>query len=156
MKTRRGDTMAVLQLDDRSARIEATVFADVYNEHRDLLVKDNIVIVEGAVSVDDYSGGLAMRGNGVRSLLQARQSYAQELTIELRQDMVDDALAQRLAQVLQHAGEGQCPVSLWYNQPDNRARIRLGDDWRVAPSDELLQQLRDCCGSQSVNLTYPG
>jgi DNA polymerase-3 subunit alpha len=156
MKTRRGDTMAILQLDDRSARIEATVFADVYNEHRELLAKDNIVIIEGAVSVDDYSGGLAMRGNAVRSLVQARQNYAKELIIELRQDMVDDALAQRLAHLLQHAGQGQCPVAFVYNQSDNRARIRLGDNWRVAPSDELLQQLRECCGSQSVNLSYPG
>ena len=54
MKTKRGDTMAVLQLDDRSARIEVTVYADTWNEHRELLVKDQIVIVEGSVAHDDF------------------------------------------------------------------------------------------------------
>ena len=83
MKTKRGDTMAILQLDDRSARIEVTVYADTYAEHRELLGKDNIVIVEGSVAHDDYSGGLAMRARGVRSLLQARQDYVSELTIEV-------------------------------------------------------------------------
>lgn len=155
MKTKRGDTMAILTLDDRSARIEATVFADVYNEHRDLLVKDSIVVVEGSVAHDDYSGGLSMRSSGVRSLVQARQNFALELTIELRHDMVDAGFAEQLQSLLRGAGEGQCPVSLWYSQPDNRARIALGESWRVQPSDELLQQLRDYCGGQSVNLTYP-
>jgi DNA polymerase-3 subunit alpha len=156
MKTRRGDTMAVLQLDDRSARIEATVFAEAYNEYRELLVKDSILILEGAVAHDDYSGGLSMRANSVRSMLQARQNYAAELLIELRDDMVDDVFTDRLQQLLRHAGEGQCPVSVWYSQAENRARIQLGSDWRVSPSDELIQQLQDCCGSGSVSLSYPG
>jgi DNA polymerase-3 subunit alpha len=154
MKTKRGDTMAILQLDDRSARIEATVFADVYNEHRDLLVKDSIVIIEGSVNPDEYSGGLSMRASSVRSLVQARQSYASELTIDLREEMVDAALARRLQQLLQHAN-GKCPVIFSYSQSNNSARIRLGESWRVSPSDELLQQLRECCGNQAVRLTYP-
>ena len=154
MKTKRGDTMAILTLDDRSARIEATVFADVYNEHREMLVKDSIVIVEGTVNDDEYSGGLSMRSNSVKSLLQARQNYASELSIELREDMVDAALASKLQHLFQHAN-GQCPVIFDYCQSDNRARIRLGASWRVSPSDELLQQLRDCCGNQAVSLNYP-
>jgi DNA polymerase-3 subunit alpha len=156
MKTRRGDTMAVLQLDDRSARIEVTVFAETYNEFRELLVKDSILILEGAVAHDDFSGGLSMRVAGVRTLLQARQNYSAELMIELRDDMVDAAFTDRLQQLLRHAGDGQCPVSVWYSQPENRARIKLGPEWRVSPSDELIQQLQDCCGSGSVSLSYPG
>jgi DNA polymerase-3 subunit alpha len=156
MKTRRGDTMAVLQLDDRSARIEATVFAEAYNEYRELLVKDSILIVEGVVAHDDFSGGLSMRASSVRSLLQARQNYAAELMIELRDDMVDDVFTNHLQQLLLHAGEGQCPVSVWYSQAENRARIQLGSGWRVSPSDELIQQLQDCCGTGTVSLSYPG
>ena len=154
MKTKRGDTMAILQLDDRSARIEVTVYAETYNEHRDLLGKDQIVIVEGSVAHDDYSGGLAMRAKGVRSLLQARQNYASELTIEVRSEMMDEKLTDRLEKTLAGAGGGSCPVSLIYRQPRNRARVRLGERWQVVPSDELLQELRDCVGSERVSLQY--
>ena len=154
MRTKRGDSMAILQLDDRTARIEVTVFAEAYNEHRELLVKDRILIVEGTVSHDEYNGGLSMRSTDLRSLLQARESYASELTIQLREDMVDAALAQKLQQLFQHSN-GQCPVIVNYSQTDNRASIRLGDSWRVSPSDDLLQQLRDCCGGQNVRLNYP-
>jgi len=154
MKTKRGDTMAILQLDDRSARIEVTVYADTFNEKRDILAKDQIVIVEGSVAHDDYSGGLSVRAKEVRSLLEARQSFAAELTIEVWQDMVDEKLAERLAQTLAGAGGGSCPVSLLYRQPHNRARVRLGERWSVVPSDDLLQQLRDCVGNDRVALHY--
>jgi DNA polymerase-3 subunit alpha len=43
---------------------------------------------------------------------------------------------------------------LIYHQARNRARVRLGERWRVIPSDELLQQLRDCVGTEQVALQY--
>lgn len=155
MKTKRGDTMAILKIDDRSDRIEVTLFGEVYNEYRELLVKDAIIILEGAVAHDDYSGTLGMRVNTVRSLEQARQNHADELQIALREETVNADLVEKIYQVLEHAGEGQCPVSFWYSQPENRARITAGEKWRVVPSDELIQQLEDCCGNDSVRLSYP-
>ncbi len=154
MKTKRGDTMAIVRLDDRSARIEVTVYAEAYNENRELLSKDNIVIVEGAVAHDDYSGGLAMRVKEVRSLLQARQSYAAELRIELRRDMIDEPFTNELERVLSGASGGTCPVALVYGGAGSQARIRLGEKWRVSPSDELIQSLRERVGSSSVTLLY--
>ncbi|QIB66699.1 DNA polymerase III subunit alpha [Kineobactrum salinum] len=154
MRTKRGDSMAILQLDDRSARIEVTVYADTYSAHRDLLVRDQIVIIEGSVAHDDYAGGLSMRAREVRSLLQARQSFAAELSIEVCQEMLGNGLEERLARTLAGAGGGSCPVSLWYRQPRNRARVRLGENWSVVPSDELLQELRECLGSDRVALLY--
>lgn len=96
-----------------------------------------------------------MRVNTVRSLEQARQNHADELQIALREETVNADLVEKIYQVLEHAGEGQCPVSFWYSQPENRARITAGEKWRVVPSDELIQQLEDCCGNDSVRLSYP-
>ncbi|MDP4651024.1 MAG: OB-fold nucleic acid binding domain-containing protein, partial [Haliea sp.] len=154
MKTKRGDTMAILQLDDRSARIEVTVYPETLSEKRELLVKDQIVIVEGSVAHDDYSGGLSVRARDVHSLQAARESFAAELTIEVRQELLDEALAERLAQALEASRGGRCPVSVWYCQPGSRARIALGERWAVVPTDELLQQLRDCVGQEYVALQY--
>jgi len=154
MKTKRGDTMAILQLDDRSARIEVTVYADTYNDHREMLGKDSIVIVEGSVAHDDYSGGLAMRAKGVRSLMQARQDHASELTIEVSDDILDAKLTDWLESTLMGAGGGSCPVSLIYRQSAGQARVKLGERFQVLPSDELLQELRDGVGSERVILRY--
>ncbi|WP_231877356.1 OB-fold nucleic acid binding domain-containing protein, partial [Oleiphilus sp. HI0043] len=56
MKNKRGQTMCFVTLDDRSARIEATLFADTFDECREAIQKDEVVAVSGVVSLDDYSG----------------------------------------------------------------------------------------------------
>ncbi|MDJ0879467.1 MAG: DNA polymerase III subunit alpha [Halieaceae bacterium] len=155
MKTRRGDTMAVLSIDDRSARMEVTLFGEAYGEYRELLQKDAILILEGSVANDDYSGALGMRANSVRSLEQARQAARAELTIEVTADLVDEAFADRIHHLLERAAAGHCPVAFWYCQPENRARLPLGERWRVSPTDDLIQQLQEHCGHGKVTLSYP-
>lgn len=156
MKTKRGDTMAIVILDDRSARIEVTVYSDVYLENREKLVKDSILIAEGSVAFDDYSGGLGMRGKGFRTITEARRIYAKELTIAVAGNHVDERFAEQLGEYLSSAKSGECPVTLLYSQRDNFARLTLGEQWKIDPSDELLQQLRDVYGSEQVALSYPG
>ena len=153
MNTQRG-TMAVMTLDDASAQMEVTLFSDAYSEYRELLVKDTIVIAEGRISVDDRTGKLAMRASSLRSLLQARQNYAADLTIEVNAERMDDGFGDWLEKVLSGAQGGNCPVSLIYRQPDNTARVRLGENWQVVPSDELLQELREVPGTERVFLQY--
>jgi DNA polymerase-3 subunit alpha len=155
MRTKRGETMAILEIDDSSARLEVTLYGEAYNEYRELLVKDNLVIVEGSVAHDDYSAGLAMRAKSVSSIDQARQKYAAELQIEVSQHMVNTEFTEQLASALGKSAGGECPVSLLYRQSDNQAVVRLGTQWQVMPSDELIQGLREWVGREKVSLRYP-
>ena len=51
--TKKGDSMAVLALEDFSSRIEVVVFPQAYNEYHDLLREDVVVEVEGRFNVDE-------------------------------------------------------------------------------------------------------
>ena len=59
-----------------------------------------------------------------------------------------------LERTLSASRGGACPVSVLYRQPRNLARIRLGPQWQVVPSDELLQELREFEGTERVFLQY--
>ena len=61
VKTKRGDKMAILTLDDRTGRIEATIFAKLLPEVQEKLIIDEIVFVSGEIEHDDYSGQFRMR-----------------------------------------------------------------------------------------------
>jgi len=156
VRTKRGDTMAIIEIDDSSARLEVILYGEAYNEYRELLVKDHIVIVEGTVTHDDKSDGLAMRGaKSVLSIDQARQKYAAELQIEIAQHLVNPQFTEQLASVLAESAGGECPVSLLYRQSDNQVVVRLSAQWQVMPSDELIQGLREWVGREKVSLRYP-
>ena len=159
MKNKRGDTMAFLTLDDRTARIEVSLFSDAYEASRDLLVKDSVVFVEGEVRQDDYTGGLAIRGNKVYGLAEARQKHAQALLLELDQSDFSNGLLKSLQGILSEdfkvVGRGNCPLRIRYTGSQAATEIKLGYDWRVIPSDTLIQKLRDTCGEHKVSVMYP-
>jgi DNA polymerase-3 subunit alpha len=146
--------MAVLKLDDNTGQIESTVYAEAYTEHRELLVKDRIVLLSGRVQSDEYSGGLSMRAREIRSLEQARLSRVSEIRLEVFDGGLDRQLRQLIKEALLTSGGGECPVTVDYFQPKGSARVALGDQWRVNPSDDLLERLRGAVGGEHVEIVY--
>lgn len=153
IKTQRG-VMAVLSLDDGSGQIESTVYAETFSNNRDLLVKDNIVLIEGRLQPDDFSGGLTLRAREVRSLEQAREARIKEMLVTVEQEQLDDNLRKLLKQAIERARGGSCPIMIEYRQTSGCARVQLGPQWCVNPTDELLDVLRGMVGSSQVELVY--
>ncbi|WP_339896985.1 DNA polymerase III subunit alpha [uncultured Gilvimarinus sp.] len=154
MKTKRGDTMAFITLDDRTGRIEIAVFSDTFNECRELLVKDALLLVEGQVSHDEYSNSLKMRADAVRNLAEVRQEKARALCLSLNAGELGANASARLRECLEPYRDGKCPIVIAYQRSDARCQLRLGAEWSVRPEDDLLQQLRDDFGAGSVRLDY--
>jgi DNA polymerase-3 subunit alpha len=154
MKTKRGDTMTFITLDDRTARIEVSFFADAYDAAREIIRKDVVLVVEGEVSFDDYSGAMKVRGKGVRTLTQARQHYAKALHVEVSEQAAGNNLGGELRRLLEPSLAGEVPLCIHYKRSDAEGIIRLGDSWQVQPCDDLLQRLKDRFGERSVRLEY--
>ena len=153
IKTQRGP-MAVLTLDDGSGQMEAAVYNDVFTEHRDLLQKDRIVLLDGRLQVDDFNSSLTMRTKTVRSLEQARKAKVSQLRLRVPSHRVDERFNTLLASTLRSAVGGQCPVVMEYVQPKGSVAVRLGGAWQVHPSDALLDELRIAVGNDAVEWVY--
>ena len=154
LNSRRGDRIAFVTLDDRTGRVELAVFAEAYQRFRDLLVKDRLLVVDGTVSVDDYSGGYRMSAEQIFDINHARASYAKRLQIGVDEQHAANGFSADLATVLKPFREGSCPVWLQFRGQGARACVALGNEWRVTPSDELLRRLRDVAGPDSVEVVY--
>ena len=79
-KTQRG-RMGSLVLDDRSGRIEAVVFGRLYEEYRELLVSDAVLVVAGSLGYDEYRGGVTIRADRVLEFQHAREACASHVTL---------------------------------------------------------------------------
>jgi DNA polymerase-3 subunit alpha len=154
MKTKKGDMMAFVTLDDRSARIELAVFSDVFARCRDLLAKDRLVVVEGEVSVDEYSGAYKMSAREIHDIEKARELYARRLVLQVDGRRLDADFAANLAKLLSPYREGSCPIRVSYVGDGVRADLSFGREWRVRPTEELLHRLSDLLGPQGVTLDY--
>ncbi|MEJ2345149.1 MAG: DNA polymerase III subunit alpha [Gammaproteobacteria bacterium] len=154
VNTRRGGRMGILTLDDRTARIEATLFPEVFDQYRSIIAKDRIVVVQGMLGLDDYSGGYRLTGESVYTIDQARERFARRLVIELPDERSGNGFVRSLAEVLTPFREGHCPVWIDYRAATARARLPLGQEWRVRPTDELLSRLRELAGPERVQVVY--
>ena len=157
MKSRRGGTMAFIELDDKTARVEAAVFADVYEQHRSRIQKDAVLVLDGEVQVDEYNGGGAVkiRVTNVSTFAEARRKHAKNLEIDIN-GSPREQLSERLQAVLRphRVSADGCGVALRYDGDGARALIRLGSDWQVLPDDELIFALKGEFGERNVRLAY--
>ena len=152
MKSARG-SMAVFVLDDRSARLEATAYSEVYQQYRDVLLKDTIVVVEGRLAQDDRTGNSVMRASAISSLTEERAKHASRLNIDVNAEQVNDKFNAFLRKVL-GAAPGDCRVSLRYHQEGQSASLLLGENWKVLPSEDLLEELRRELGRDRVSIAF--
>jgi len=159
MQTRRGDRMAFITLDDRTGRIELAVFSDTYNQQRELLVKDTLLVVKGQVSVDDYSGGFKMAADEVFGIDEARNDFAKRLVLKLTPDkmangFIGDLKRILLKRILEPIDKGACPVVLSYQNGNAEATLVLGDEWRIRIDSTVLTQLGELVGDECVRVDY--
>lgn len=154
IKTKRGDNMAIVSLDDRSGRIDVTLFADAFEECRQFLVKDAMVLVEGQVEHDDYNGSLRVRGERVVTLYDMRRKCAQGLALNIDGIAMEPETIDQLRDALMPFIGGNCPLRVRYRLNGYGGELSLGDQWNVEPSDELIHKLKQLLGSDSVSLTF--
>jgi DNA polymerase-3 subunit alpha len=152
LKNKRGDNFAFLTLDDKSGRIEISVWAEKFNAYRDILVKDALLVIKGVISEDDFTGGLKMVAESIQSIYQARCSKL--LCLELLVSEGSTDWVDKFRSTINSYRNGNCSVFVNYEQEHARCALKLGSDWKVQPQDGLLIALREQFGEKSVILRY--
>lgn len=153
--TKKGDRMAFVGLEDDTGLCEVAVFSEAYQKSRQALVKDQILIVEGVVSIDKESGAKKMRAEHIHSLSGARERFGSHLRIMMNlhtQSLLILDLKKLLKQYRPPVGE--CPVIIEYQQEGFKADYQLSPDWNVYPTDELIEALQALVGAQNVVMAW--
>ena len=150
--TRRGRMMVVV-LDDGSAQLEVTVFNELVEKHREKLKEDALLVVQGKVQRDEFSGGFRVSAEELLNLAEVRERFAARLHL----DMNGQADARRLAELLspyRGAGGGACSVFVHYVNGSASCDVALGENWRVHLDAELLEQLSRWLAPENVHVVY--
>ncbi|HET7922625.1 MAG TPA: DNA polymerase III subunit alpha, partial [Gammaproteobacteria bacterium] len=143
-----------LTLDDRTGRIEATLFEEAFNRFRTLAVKDNLVVVEGRLAFDEFINGWRVTVKDMFDVDELRERYVRRLDIHWQADGVTPEFATRLKELLKPHLGGQCAVCVGYRGVSGSVPVPLGEAWRVHPSEALVRKLESWLGSGGVALHY--
>jgi DNA polymerase-3 subunit alpha len=151
--TKRG-RMLVIKLDDATAQVEISAYAELLEKSRDRVKEDSLLVVLGKAQRDEFTGGLRVIAEELLDLAALRSRYA----TELRLDMNGQADAKRLMTMLApyRAAQAMCQVLVHYENGAASCDVRLGDGWRISPDERLLGELSAWLAAENVRLIYSG
>ena len=85
---------------------------------------------------------------------RAREIFAKRLMVNIDHKQVSNGFVQSLQSVLNPFRQGHCPVYVVYENAGAAAQIKLGQDWLVKPTDELINRLKALAGEQQIKVEY--
>lgn len=153
MQTKRGDRMAFITVEDKTGRQEVAIFSDLYDATREVLKKDNLVIVQGETKPDEYTGGIKVRALKILDLATARAHFAKKIRLDVDASHgLDIDFVTRLKNLLTTYQPGTCSIELHFKQNAASAVLQFGTEWTVHPAAELLTDVQTF-GAGKINAT---
>jgi DNA polymerase-3 subunit alpha len=143
----------IFTMDDRSGRLEASMFEDVYQQYRSQIAKSAILIVEGSLRFDEFIEGWRLNAKRVIDIDQAREQHARRLVLRWPADAGPD-FVRTLEQILKPFRGGRCAVAIRYYGSGAKADLVLSEEWAVKPARELTERLAQLVGHDGMRLIY--
>jgi DNA polymerase-3 subunit alpha len=150
---------AIFKLDDGSEAIESVVNEELLDEKRELLAEDALLIAQGRVQLDRFSGGLRFTVQQLWDLPAARARFGRHLAVALNggqppvAELIRTWPARRLdteqGELVQGLG-----VRLRLQRASAVAEIDLGEEGRFWPCDEALSRWRQLAHGAQAEVVY--
>ncbi|PPB87483.1 DNA polymerase III subunit alpha [Acinetobacter soli] len=148
----------VVTLDDGTARVEVSCNHERFQRFKEIVAIEQVVVIEGEIYEREGFDRPMARLTKAFSLNEIRQKRANHIRIQPTDDLMTPALARDLQQILlPYCNIDMCqhiPVIMCIDQPYASAEVQLGQNWKVAPLDELLVKLRDYFGKEAIYIEY--
>jgi DNA polymerase-3 subunit alpha len=149
--TKKGDKMAILNLEDLTGTVETIVFPDLYASSTHLLLTDTPLIVAG--QLDKSEQGNKIKALRIHLLADVKKKGATRMDIKLSATgLTQDDLLKIKNILLRY--KGNISVCLRLQNPTRKdSIISVGKDIRVNPSDQLIAEIESVLGADSVSLS---
>jgi DNA polymerase-3 subunit alpha len=150
LKTKKGDRMAVFMLDDIAGGIEVVVFPETFGKCGHLIAADAMLLVRGKLEKDEETARIVATELQPISLLKERTTREVVIHLKASSRNTMEALAELLSR---HRGDRRVSLELDVkHNGDKPLRVRADVAQRVRPSEKLVEEVEQLCGSGSVVL----
>ena len=146
---KKGDSQAFVQLEDGKGRIECAFFSETWLEYAPLLTRDRILVVEGGLREDEFSGGFALRARRCWEYSRICAQFVQRVSVRI--DVRDRTALDELEKTLA-AYRGETPLMMEVITPQAVGRLSINGGNGVRVEADLPAILRATPGIKSVRI----
>ncbi|MFW1801421.1 DNA polymerase III subunit alpha [Acinetobacter nematophilus] len=148
----------VVTLDDGTARIEVSSNHERFQRFKDIIQNEKVVVIEGEIYEREGFDRPMGRLTKAFTLNEIRQKRANSIAVKLNPEVISKTLASDIQKILlPFCNVDMCqhiPMQILLDYDYATAELHFGQQWKVAPLDELLSKLRDYFGKESIHIEY--
>lgn len=153
-KTGRGK-MGFITLDNGAERVEVILYPESFGRDWAGLRKGRVAVAHGEFSVDEYNGAVQMRADHVADIEAFRKARVAGIRLRVSDAQLANGGVERIKSLLAAHRGGRAAVTLQCRLGRGQCgEIKLGADWAVHPTAELLDPLRDWLGDDAVEVQH--
>jgi DNA polymerase-3 subunit alpha len=148
-RTRRGDKMATLTLEDPTGSAQVILFPDVFNLYSLLLKGDEPLLIKGTAEVGDNSAKIITQE--IISLENVRQKSIRALELSFHAKIMSRELLEDVRDII-FRYPGECPVLFKVGiGQEKEVIIEAHDRFRVSPCNEMIGEIEAMIGEKVVS-----
>jgi DNA polymerase-3 subunit alpha len=147
---KKGDSQMFVQIEDGRGRLECAFFGETYTEFAALIARDRLLILQGGLREDAFSGGFALKVQRCWDYAQVCPRIAQRLSLRL--DLRVPGTWQRVEALLARHRPGSTPVRVDLLREGAAGTLELGGAHSVRVDIDLPGSLRAQPGVRTVRL----
>jgi len=150
-KSKRGDPMAFLTIEDIFESVEVVVFPDTYSRCAEILDTTDPVIVQGTVQKDER--GPKIIADSLDPLPAAREKYTESALLKLSADKTSRQQLEKVKKTL-YKYHGSCPIMLTLHFPGRgEVDIEVLKDLTINPCRELTDSVEEILNYKAISFT---
>jgi len=154
VKTKKDKKIAIVTLDDKTARVDISFFGEIYEQAQPWLQKDILLVVKGEASIDEYTGGMRVRAKFAYRFDNYREMYARQVHLLLQSEQLDTEKLTLLCNIVQQAPSGSCEVLFEYHTPRAMTRLPLPAKNHIVLTTAVLSDLQNLLGHDHVKVNF--
>ena len=148
IKTKKGDLMAFVTLEDLQGSVEVIVFSSLYVKVYDLLTEDNAILVRGDLQKDENS--VKILADTVIPMDKAEETWSTSIHFNLDITRTDKALLEQLKEILKRY-PGSCRGYVHLVDPEKTDTIiALSDATKLKAGPPLIREVNRLLGYKAA------
>jgi DNA polymerase-3 subunit alpha len=148
IKTKKGELMGFVTIEDMNGALEVIVFSRVYATSSDMLTEDSAVLIQGQVQKDEQS--VKLIADTLIPLEKAEETWTASVHVNLELNRTDREVLLKLRDLLQRF-PGSCKAFLHLRGPTRtEALIELSEGYHLKAGPALRREVRELLGYAAI------
>ncbi|MFW6146767.1 MAG: DNA polymerase III subunit alpha [Thermodesulfobacteriota bacterium] len=150
-RTKKGDKMAIIKVEDKSGFVEVIVFPDVFEKCMPVLNDDKPILITGEVESGESVG--KVRAQEIVALDKIRQQSLRSIVIPVNQQgLPRESLLELRNLIFKYPGDCQLKFKVHLNR-NKQAMVTTHNRYSIMPEENLLEQIESLVRAKVIRET---